>query len=112
MKKTIKIAVLTGCALGIFGLSYELAVADGSTTSMSCCGMGSATVASETNTNAIPDLLTTCPVSGEKLGEMGAPYVFTYSNQVVKLCCPMCKKDFDKNPDKYIGTVRGADNKP
>ena len=42
-----------------------------------------------------PDKLTTCPVSGEKLGEMGKPYVFVYKGQEVKLCCPGCKKDFD-----------------
>ncbi|HUA38853.1 MAG TPA: hypothetical protein VMA35_10720, partial [Candidatus Sulfopaludibacter sp.] len=45
-----------------------------------------------------PDMLTTCPVSGDKLGEMGKPYVFVYKGQEVKLCCPNCKKDFDKDP--------------
>ena len=57
-----------------------------------------------------PDLLTTCAVSGEKLdGDMGKPYVFTYKNQEVKLCCKSCKKDFDKDPDKYIVKIRAAD---
>jgi YHS domain-containing protein len=58
-----------------------------------------------------PDLLTTCPVSGEKLGEMGAPFVFVYKGQQVKLCCPDCKKDFDKNPEKYMKLIRAADKK-
>lgn len=58
-----------------------------------------------------PDLLTTCPVSGDKLGEMGKPYVFVYQGQEVKLCCPDCKKDFDKNPAKYIAKIRTADEK-
>jgi YHS domain-containing protein len=48
----------------------------------------------------IPDKMTTCPVSGDKLGEMGKPYVFEYKGREVKLCCPDCKKDFEKDPDK------------
>src|SRR5271170_3521311 len=65
-------------------------------------------------TNAVaaikPDLLTTCPVSGDKLGaDMGKPYVFVYKGQEVKLCCPMCKADFDKDPAKYLKKIRAAD---
>lgn len=56
-----------------------------------------------------PDLLETCPVSGDKLGEMGKPYVFTYKGQQVKLCCPNCKSDFDKDPAKYMKMIRAAD---
>ena len=55
-----------------------------------------------------PDLLTTCPVSGDKLGEMGKPYVFVYQGQEVKLCCPNCRKDFDKNPVKYLKKIQAA----
>jgi YHS domain-containing protein len=58
-----------------------------------------------------PDLLATCPVSGDKLGEMGQVYVFVYQGQEVKLCCPDCKKDFDKNPKKYMKLIRAADKK-
>jgi len=67
------------------------------------------------NTNAAaatppkPDKLTTCPVSGDKLGEMGPPYVFTYQGQEVKLCCSGCKKDFEKDPAKYLAKIRAAD---
>jgi YHS domain-containing protein len=56
-----------------------------------------------------PDLLTTCPVSGDKLGEMGKPKIIIYKGQEVKLCCPDCKKDFDKNPAKYMAKIRAAD---
>jgi YHS domain-containing protein len=61
-----------------------------------------------TNAPAKPDQLTTCPVSGEKLGEMGKPYVFTYQGQEVKLCCSGCKKDFDKDPAKYLKKIQDA----
>ena len=64
-------------------------------------------------TNAVaaakPDLMKTCPVSGDKLGaDMGKPYVFVYQGQEVKLCCPMCKADFDKDPAKYLKKIQDA----
>ena len=60
----------------------------------------------------VPDKLTTCPVSGDKLGgDMGKPFVFIYKGQEVKLCCPDCKKEFDRTPDKFIAKIRAADKK-
>jgi YHS domain-containing protein len=56
-----------------------------------------------------PDLLTTCPVSDNKLGEMGKPVVFVYQGQEIKLCCGGCKSAFDKDPAKYIKIIRAAD---
>jgi len=69
-------------------------------------------VASSTNAAAKaippkPDKLATCPVSGDKLdGDMGKPLVFVYQGQEVKLCCAGCKKEFYKNPAKYIKKIR------
>jgi YHS domain-containing protein len=57
----------------------------------------------------IPDKMTTCPVSGDKLGEMDKPVVFEYKGHEVKLCCPDCKKDFDKDPAKYMKKILAAD---
>jgi len=57
----------------------------------------------------IPDKMTTCPVSGDKLGEMGKSYVFEYKGREVKLCCPDCKKDFEKDPAKYMKKIEAAD---
>ena len=48
-----------------------------------------------------------CPVSGEKIaapgekGEMGEAVKYTYNGKIYNLCCPMCTKDFKKNPEKY-----------
>ena len=113
MKKTIQYALLAVCALGVVALSTKLTAAD--TAMPSCCsGMGMAMMSdtnTSANTNGVPDLLTTCPVSGEKLGGMGKPLVFTYKDQEVKLCCKSCKKDFDKDPEKYIKLIRAADKK-
>ncbi len=49
-----------------------------------------------------PYKLDTCIVSDDKLGEMGKPVVFTHKGQEIKLCCKPCRKDFDKNPAKYL----------
>jgi YHS domain-containing protein len=59
-----------------------------------------------------PDNLTTCPVSGDKLGEMGKAYTFEYKGHEVKLCCKDCKKDFDKDPEKYMKKIEAADKSP
>jgi YHS domain-containing protein len=56
-----------------------------------------------------PFTLTTCPVSGEKLGEMGTPFAFTNDNREIKLCCKSCKKDFDKEPAKYLKQIEEAE---
>ena len=48
-----------------------------------------------------------CPVSGEKVpapgekGEMGEAVKYEYNGKIYNLCCPMCIKDFKKNPEKY-----------
>src|SRR5690348_1308410 len=66
--------------------------------------------AEEKKTPPIPDKMTTCPVSGDKLGgDMGKPYIMEYKGREVKLCCPDCKKDFEKDPAKYMKKIEAAD---
>jgi hypothetical protein len=64
--------------------------------------LASAGGAESANAKPKPYPLTTCIVSGEKLGEMGAPYVFTCQGREIKLCCKDCKKKFDKEPATYL----------
>jgi len=64
-------------------------------------------LAGDTNT-AKPYPLTTCVISGEKLGEMAPPYVFTQDGQEVRLCCPNCLKEFKKDPAKYLKIIQDA----
>ena len=52
-----------------------------------------------------PKTITTCLVSGEKLDDMGKPYVFVHEGQEVKLCCKKCLKTFDKEPAKYLKKI-------
>ncbi|MCA9399965.1 MAG: TRASH domain-containing protein, partial [Candidatus Omnitrophica bacterium] len=42
-----------------------------------------------------------CPISGEKVGQMGEVVKVEYNGKIYNLCCPMCKKDFLKDPEKY-----------
>ena len=42
-----------------------------------------------------------CPISGEKIGEMGDVVKQEYKGKIYNLCCPMCIKDFNKDPEKY-----------
>ena len=58
-----------------------------------------------------PYKLETCAVTGEKLGEMGKPYVFTHEDRELKLCCKSCLKDFKKDPAKYVKQVEQAEAK-
>ena len=58
-----------------------------------------------------PYPLSTCVVSGEKLGEMGDPYVFTNGTRQIKLCCKSCLKDFKKDSAKYVKKLDAADAK-
>ncbi len=43
----------------------------------------------------------TCPVSHEKVGDMGPAVKFVYNGKIYNLCCPMCRKDFQDNPEKF-----------
>lgn len=55
--------------------------------------------------------LKTCVVSGEKLGEMGSPYVLTNSNREIKLCCKSCLKKFNKDEAGYVKKLEAAEAK-
>jgi hypothetical protein len=54
---------------------------------------------------AFPATITTCLVSGEKLDDMGKPYVFVHEGQEVKLCCKKCLKGFNKELEKYLKKI-------
>jgi YHS domain-containing protein len=47
----------------------------------------------------------TCPVSGELLGSMGAPYKATVEGQTVFLCCQGCEPQLLEEPQKYLAKL-------
>jgi YHS domain-containing protein len=53
-----------------------------------------------------PCKLTSCVVSGEKLGDDA--YVFVTKGQEVKLCCKDCLKEFEKDSAKYLKKLEVA----
>jgi len=63
------------------------------------------------NAKVKPYTLKTCPVSDEKLGDMGDPYVFTHDGREIKLCCKGCLKDFNKEPAKYVKKIDKEEKK-
>ena len=67
--------------------------------------------ADKANAKITPYTLKTCVVSGDKLGEMGKPYVFTNDTREIKLCCKSCLKDFKKEPAKYVKKIEAAEAK-
>jgi YHS domain-containing protein len=44
----------------------------------------------------------TCPVSGEKLGEMGTPVSIDHQGKKISFCCDACIAKFQKDPAKYL----------
>ena len=57
--------------------------------------------------------LTTCVVSGEKLGgDMGKPVDVVIGNRLIRFCCPGCRNDFNKDPAKYLALLDQAAKTP
>ena len=46
-------------------------------------------------------------MAGDKLDKDA--YVFVYQARQIKLCCDGCKKDFDKEPAKFIKKLEEAE---
>lgn len=56
-----------------------------------------------------PYLLKMCLVSDEKL-DPGDP-VILYQGREIIVCCEGCKKDFAKDPEKYLKLIDAAEKK-
>ncbi len=56
-----------------------------------------------------PYPLTTCVVSGEKLGGMGDPIDYVFGNRLVRLCCKGCKKKVSSDPLAFLAKLHAAD---
>jgi YHS domain-containing protein len=56
--------------------------------------------------------LTTCVVTGEKLGSHGDPHVINHEGTTVKFCCPPCEDDFKKEPAKFLAKLTPTPKQP
>lgn len=52
--------------------------------------------------------LTTCPVSGMKLGGMGEPVDYVYQGQLVRFCCSGCIDKFNEDPSAAMAMLEAA----
>jgi YHS domain-containing protein len=53
----------------------------------------------------------TCVVSGDKFGgDMGEPVDYVIGTRLVRFCCPMCVKQFEANPARYLSKLDGGDS--
>src|SRR5512141_3342861 len=78
------------------------------TASTALAAEGQASVQNK-NQKLKPYTLKTCVVTGDKLGEMGDPYVYKYQDREIKFCCKGCLKDFNKEPAKYVKKIEEAE---
>ena len=79
---------------------------------VSLCAAAISANAADTNSVKLkPYTLKTCVVSGDKLGEMGDPFVYASKGREIKFCCKGCLKDFNKNPAKYLKMIDEAEAK-
>ncbi len=52
--------------------------------------------------------LTTCMISGMKLGSMGDPIEYIAANRLVRFCCAGCPRSFWKDPATYLAKLDEA----
>lgn len=47
-----------------------------------------------------------CIVSGEPLGDMGAPFEYVHQGKTLKFCCKSCVPKFEQEPEKYLSKLK------
>ena len=68
--------------------------------------LGLTLVACDAKTGSTAYPLTTCVVSGEKLGSMGDPVIVTHEGTEVRLCCASCIEKFEADPALYLEKLK------
>jgi YHS domain-containing protein len=43
-----------------------------------------------------------CPISGKPVEKMGGPVEIEHNGKLYNLCCKMCAKDFQADPEKFM----------
>lgn len=52
--------------------------------------------------------LSTCVVSGDKLGSMGDAVDYVHGGRLIRFCCNGCIADFKSDPDKFLEMIDAA----
>lgn len=45
------------------------------------------------------------PVCGKRINANKAHIIIEYENEEYMLCCPLCQREFERNPQKYIAAL-------
>lgn len=94
--------------------AMRCSVAGGRTTLWSWIGAAvfAATVASSValakDAPIQPYPLGACIVSGEELGTMGDPVVYSHDGREIRFCCEQCVGKFEKDPTEYLQKLDAA----
>ena len=59
-----------------------------------------------------PYPLTTCVVSGDKLGAMGKPVILNEQGTEVRFCCRECVESFKQDPAKHLAKLKTSTSNP
>ena len=62
--------------------------------------------------NPSPYPVTTCVVSGDKLGAMGSPVSINYKGTEIRFCCHDCVESFKQDPAKYLAKLKASTSHP
>jgi YHS domain-containing protein len=79
---------------------------------LAVCGFRgtSLTSSAAVKTEPKPYPLSTCLITGEKLGgSMGKPVVITAEDREIKFCCKGCLQQYQKNPADYMKKLEAAE---
>jgi YHS domain-containing protein len=60
----------------------------------------------------IESINTICPVSGDEVGELGKPVYVEYKGKKIGFCCKDCRKDFEKDPEKFAALAEKNQAQP
>ncbi len=108
-----KTPLLLASLLASLLATASLALASTDSSCGGCCASPNTApqLIASADTAAYP--LDTCVVSGEKLGEMGAPIDYIHKetgkpDRLVRFCCKMCVTKFKKDPAKYLKLIDDA----
>jgi YHS domain-containing protein len=104
MKKFFMMLIVMMTTSGVMALPMPASAEEGHSTHAGNDHAAAKPVSAEmevTDTGAVEVGNKICPVSGEKVGQMGEVVKVEYKGKIYNLCCAMCEKDFLKNPEKY-----------
>ena len=97
-----RLLLISGVLVASYGLAHaeDIAMGKVSTNAVEVSGAAAAPEEAPVEVNN-----KFCPISSEETGKMGPAEKVTYNGKVYNLCCSMCLKDFNKDPEAAIAKI-------